>query len=170
MSLLGKSTLQEFFKKILIVVDGSAASIRAAKFAIILSKYTEAQLYALAVIDTATIRELELSRIFIEEEGKEYERELEADAQKHLQNIVSLGESKKRPIEAVLEHGSVYAKIVGFAMDKNVDHILIGESSRSKRHDERDRMFLEYTRVLRDAKCSVLFVKNEDIDLEYKKM
>jgi len=170
MSLLGKAPLQGIFRRLLLVVDGSAAGLRAAKYAIILAKHAEAALWAQAVVDTATIRELELSRIFVEEEASEYERELEEDAKKHLNHIVSLAEAKKVRAEPVLARGSVYARIVEFAMEKDVDLVIIGGSSRSVRAHERDRASLEYARVLRESRVSVLFVKDEKIDLEYKKL
>ncbi len=80
MSLLGKIQSRGIFERILLVVDGSAAGARAAKFAIIMARQGGAELFAISVVDTATIRELELSRIFVEEEGREYERSLEEDA------------------------------------------------------------------------------------------
>lgn len=170
MSLLGKIQSRGIFERILLVVDGSAAGARAAKFAIIMARQGGAELFAISVVDTATIRELELSRIFVEEEGREYERSLEEGAKKHLHHIAGLAESKKCRIETVLERGSVYGRIVEFAMEKRIDLIVIGGEVGQDRGSSRDRASLEYLRVLREARQSVLFVKDPDVDVDFKKL
>jgi nucleotide-binding universal stress UspA family protein len=158
------------FERILIVVDGSAASVRAARFAIIMAKETGAEIYAISVVDTATIHELELSRIFVEEEGHEYERSLEEDAKKNLHHVAGLAESKKCRIETVLERGSVYGRIVEFAMEKKIDLIVIGGDVGQDRGGTRNRASLEYLRVLRESRQSVLFVKDPGVDVNFKKL
>jgi len=170
MSLLRKPHYEGMFQRVLIVVDGSAAGVRAAKFSIMVARRTGAELFAISVVDTATIRELELSRIFVEEEGREYERSLEEDTKKHLHYIASLAESKKCHVETVLERGSVYGRIVEFAMEKEIDLIVIGGEIGQDRGGARDRASLEYLRVLREARQSVLFVKNPDVDVDFKKL
>lgn len=170
MSLLGKNHSQGIFERVLLLVDGSAAGVRAAKFAIILARQEGAELFAIAVVDTATIRELELSRIFIEEEGHEYERSLEEDAKKYLHHIAGLAAEKKCRIETVLERGSVYGRVVEFAMEKRIDLIIIGGEVVRERGGSRDRASLEHLRVLHEARQSVLFVKDPDIDVDFKKL
>jgi len=169
MSQLEKTLLQEMCKRILLVADGSVSGLRAAKFAIMFAKLTGATLWAQAVVDTATLRELELSRIFIAEEAAEYARELEGDAERQLQAIRALADSKKCRIETMLSRGSVHAEVIEFSMEKKIDLIILGWSTNLKRPNERDRVSQEYFHIVRESRVSVLFAKNEAIDLEFKK-
>jgi nucleotide-binding universal stress UspA family protein len=134
-----------------------------------LAKHTDAALWAQAVVDTATIRELELSRIFIAEEAAEYSRELEEDAERQLEVIRTLAGTKKCPINTILSRGSVHAETIEFAMEKKIDLIILGWGSNLKRRQERDRISLEYSHIVRESRVSVLFIKNEDMDLHFKK-
>jgi len=63
------------FRNILVVVDGSEASFRAAEYAVQLAKQLGCNATALAVVDTELLNRLLQSRIFVEEERAEYERD-----------------------------------------------------------------------------------------------
>jgi len=159
------------FRTILLAVDGSDEALRASKFAIMMAKQVEAELVALYVVDTATIKELLLSRIFIDEESKEYENSLEENGKKYLHLVGEQADSKKQKVETILERGSIYGKIIEIAMEKNADLIVVGARKRGVKADSssRDLLTSEYNRVLREAGISVLFVKGEEIDDRFRK-
>ena len=69
--------MNEPLRKLLVVVNGSESSIGAVKYAIALAKAYGSKVVAAYVVDTATIRQLALSRIFVPDESAEYEESLE---------------------------------------------------------------------------------------------
>ena len=71
-------------------ITGSNASILAAKYAIVLAKLYRCRLTAVYVVDTATIKQLALTKIFIQEESIEYEKSLEANGERYLSFVEEL--------------------------------------------------------------------------------
>lgn len=159
------------FERIVLAVDGSDAAIRAGKMAVMMAKNSGAQLYALYVVDTATIKELLLSKIFIDEESKEYEQSLEENGKKYLHLIAELADRKKCKLETVLERGSIYSKIIQFSMEKNADLILVGgrRGGVKQAGAARDLLASEYAKVLREAPVPVMVVKGDEIDGQFEK-
>lgn len=159
------------FERILLAVDGSDEAILASKLAIMLAKQMDATLTALYVVDTATIKELLLSRIFIDEESHEYESSLEENGKKYLHFVDALAVGKKLKAETILERGSIYGKIIEIAMEKQADLIVVGGRRRGgKAGESRDLLSSEYARVLREAQIPVLFAKGEEIEKAFEKM
>ncbi|MDR1788633.1 MAG: universal stress protein [Treponema sp.] len=158
--------IKPLFSHLIVAVTGSDASILAAKYAIVLAKLYRCRLTAVYVIDTATIRQLTLSKIFIQEESVDYERSLEANGERYLAFVEELGRAKGVKVERELRRGAVYTEILAAAEQKNCDLILLGgwERERSSReiiaHAHREIMF--------NAKCSVLIVKEPGIEALYK--
>jgi nucleotide-binding universal stress UspA family protein len=151
---------------IVVAISGSDASILAAKYAIVLAKSYHCRLSAVYVVDTATIKQLTLSKIFIQEESQEYEKGLEANGERYLSFILELGHAKGVRIEREIRHGAVYTEVLAVANEKNADLIVLGgwEKDRSARdifsHSQREIMI--------NAKCSVLLAKEPGIDQIYK--
>lgn len=158
------------FERILLAVDGSDEAIRACRLAVMMAKRMGAELTALYVIDTATIKELLLSRIFIDEESKEYEASLEENGKKYLHIVEELAASKKQKVETVLERGSIYGKILEYALEKKSDLIVVGGRKRGVKSGSRDLLTSEYARVLKESQIPVLFAKGEEIETAFKKM
>ena len=160
------------FERILLAVDGSDEAIRASRLAIMMARRMDAELTALYVVDTATIKELLLSRIFIDEESKEYEASLEENGKKYLHIVEELASSKKQKVETVLERGSIYGKILEYALEKKADLIIVGGRKRGVKSGSgsRDLLSSEYTRVLKESQIPVLFAKGDEIDSAFKKL
>jgi len=154
------------FSNIIVAVSGSDASILAAKYAIVMAKTYRCRLSAVYVVDTATIRQLTLSRIFIQEESQEYEKSLEVNGERYLSFVNELAHAKGIKLERELRRGAIYTEILAAADDKKADLIILGgwEKDRSTReifsHAHREIMI--------NAKCSVILVKEPGIDLLYK--
>jgi nucleotide-binding universal stress UspA family protein len=118
------------------------------------------------VVDTATIRQLTLSKIFIQEESQDYERSLEANGERYLSFVEELARAKGIKIEREIRRGAVYTEILAAADDKKADLIVLGgwEKDRSAR----DIISQSHREIMVNAKCSVLLAKEPGIDSIYK--
>ncbi len=154
------------FSNILVAITGSDASILAAKYAIIMAKTYRCNLSAVYVVDTATIRQLTLSKIFIQEESQEYEHSLEANGDRYLSFVDELAKAKNVKIDKSLRRGAVYTEILAAAEEKKSDLIILGgwEKDRSSR----DIISNAHREIMINAKCSVLIVKEPNIDQLYR--
>jgi len=154
------------FSNIIVAVTGSDASILAAKYAIVLAKSCHCPLSAVYVVDTATIRQLTLHKIFIKEESQEYEKSLEANGERYLSFVEELARAKGIKIEREIRRGAVYTEVLAVADEKKADLIVLGgwEKDRSPR----DIFSHTYREIMINAKCSVLLAKEPGIDNIYK--
>ena len=71
--------IKPIFQKVLILINGSESSIHAAQYGILMAKLYRCTLKAVYVVDTATLKQLTLSKFFVAEESSEYEESLTAD-------------------------------------------------------------------------------------------
>lgn len=158
--------ISPLFTNILVAVSGSDSSIHAAKYAIIMSKLYRCKLNAVYVVDTATIRQLTLSKIFIQEESLEYEQSLQANGERYLSFITELAKTKGIRVETELRRGAVYTEILTAADERKVDLIVLGgwEKDRSAR----DIISHSHREIMINAKCSVFIVKEPNIDQLFK--
>jgi nucleotide-binding universal stress UspA family protein len=158
--------MKPLISNIVTVITGSDASILAAKYAIIMSKIYRCRLTALYVVDTATIRQLTLSKIFIQEESQEYEKSLEANGARYLSFVEELARAKGVKIERDIRKGAVYTEVLAVADEKKADLIVLGgwEKDRSAR----DIISHSHREIMVNAKCSVFIVKEPAIDQIYK--
>jgi len=151
-------------KKIMVYIDGTEQSIIAAQYALCLMKSTNAELIAFYVINIRALSDLVKARIFIKEEQAEYERDLEADAERYLNHVRELAQRKGLAIETVTAKGDVREEIVKKVKEEAIDLLIIGELSRIR--SRRDELYNESERAMRSVTCSVLIVKNEDKVIE----
>ena len=158
--------MKPLFSNIVVAINGSDASILAAKYAIVMAKAYRCKLSAVYVVDTATIRQLTLSKIFIQEESQEYEKSLEANGVRYLSFVEELALAKGVKVEREIRQGAVYTEILAVADDKKADLIVLGgwEKDRSSR----DIFSHSYREIMINAKCTVLFAKEPGIDQLYK--
>lgn len=158
--------MKPLISNVVMAISGSDASILGAKYAIVLAKTYRLRLSAVYVVDTATIKQLTLSKIFIQEESNEYEKSLEANGERYLSFVDELARAKGVKIERELRRGAVYTEILNVADEKKADLILLGgwEKDRSAR----DIISHVHREIMVNAKCPVLIVKEPSIDLIYK--
>jgi nucleotide-binding universal stress UspA family protein len=154
------------FSNIVVAISGSDASIHAAKYAIVMAKQYRCRLSAVYVVDTATIRQLTLSKIFIQEESVEYERSLEANGERYLSFVEELARAKGVRIERELRRGAIYTEILSVADEKKADLIMLG--GWEKERSSRDIISHAHREIMVSAKCSVFVVKEPNIDMLYK--
>jgi nucleotide-binding universal stress UspA family protein len=158
--------IKPVFSPLIAAVTGSDASIMAAKYAIIMAKQYHCRLSAVYVVDTATIRQLTLSKIFIQEESQEYENSLEANGERYLSFVEELARAKGIKIERDIRHGAVYTEILQAADEKKADLIVLGGYEKDR--SARDIISNSHREIMVNAKCSVLLVKEPTIDQLYK--
>jgi nucleotide-binding universal stress UspA family protein len=158
--------IKPVFSHIIAAVTGSDTSIMAAKYAIIMAKQYHCRLSAVYVVDTATIRQLTLSKIFIQEESQEYENSLEANGERYLSFVEELARAKGIKIERDIRHGAVYTEILQAADEKKADLIVLGGYEKDR--SARDIISNSHREIMVNAKCSVLLVKEPAIDQLYK--
>jgi len=158
--------MKPFINSIVTVVTGTDASILAAKYAIVMAKLYHCKLTAVYVVDTATIKQLTLSKIFIQEEGIEYEKSLEANGNRYLTFVEELAREKGVKLERIMRRGAIYTEILTVADEKKADMILLGGWERDTK--SRDIIGHSHREIMANAKCSVLLVKEPDIDQIYK--
>lgn len=158
----------KWLESILVAINGSEASISALKYAIAVGKLQGSRIAACYVVDTATIRQLALSRIFIPEESEEYERSLEMSGKRYLGLCAELARQKGVEIQLLLKKGSVPGEIIKAAMELNAEIIFLGGNPQEPQY--RDVIAEANREILKNARCSVLVVKPQAGDEIYKKL
>jgi nucleotide-binding universal stress UspA family protein len=149
-----------------VAITGSNASIAAAKYAIIMAKNYHCHLTTVYVVDTATIKQLTLSKIFVQEESVEYEQSLETNGERYLGFVEELAQAKGVKIEKAVRKGAVYTEILAVAEDSKADLIVMGGWEKDR--NARDIIGHAHREIMFNAKCPVLVVREPNIDLIYK--
>ncbi|MDR1867926.1 MAG: universal stress protein [Treponema sp.] len=160
--------LKSLFSHILVAISGSNASIMAAKYAIIVAKQLKCRLSVLYVVDTATIRKLALSKIFVQDECIEYEKSLEANGERYLSFVEELAKTKGIKVERELRSGTVYTEIVTLAAEKKIDLLIVG--GYDKERSAREIFSHAHREIMVNAPCTVMLVKEPGIDHLFKQV
>jgi nucleotide-binding universal stress UspA family protein len=157
--------IKPLFNNILVVLNGSEASVQAAQYGILMSRLYRCDMKAIYVVDTATLKELTISKFFVNEESLDYENSLTEDGKRYLQHVENLAKAKGIKIETELRKGSVWSEVVAYAEDSKVDLILLGEH---QHNESKDSITSTYKEIISHANCSVLIVRKKDIEKLYK--
>jgi len=148
--------MSDWAKTIILAVDGSPNSIRAAEVAINIAKGNGSRLIVLMVVDTRTVSDF--SRML--EEGAKLSHaaeELYVSATKVVASIKKMAEKSGQSVDTIIRKGLPHIEIVIFAQEIGADLIIIGKGGRygASRH----MMGTITERVIEDADCSVLIVR-----------
>ena len=157
--------IKPLFNSILVVINGSEASIQAAQYGILMARLYRCDMKAIYVVDTATLKELTISKFFVAEESLDYENSLTEDGKRYLSYVENLAKSKGIKIETELRKGSVWSEVVGYAEDTKTDLILLGEHQHK---EAKDSITSTYKEIISHAGCSVLVVRKNNIEQLYK--
>jgi nucleotide-binding universal stress UspA family protein len=160
--------MKGLLQNLLVIVNGSDTSISATRYAVALSKAIGSSITAAYVVDVATIRQLSMSRIFIAEEGEEYERSLEDTGRRYLAYVEEIGRSKHVQIATRLLKGSVADEIVKLAQEIRADCVLLGGWGGDTSF--RDVIRESSIAITRASPCSVLIVRSRDGDSLFKSL
>jgi nucleotide-binding universal stress UspA family protein len=158
--------MKSLISNVVVAVTGTDASILAAKYGIVMAKTYQCKLSAVYVVDTATIKQLTLSKIFIQEEGADYEKSLETNGNRYLTFVEELAKAKGVKIERVMKRGAIYTEILSVADEKEAGLILLGGWEKDTK--TRDIIGHSHREIMANAKCSVMLVKEPSIDQIYK--
>jgi nucleotide-binding universal stress UspA family protein len=147
----------EMYKKILIATDGSEPNKKAISYGIELAKLSEAKVYAVFVVDTASFASIpmdtgwEMMYELLQKEGTDATRLVEDDAKAFGVDVES----------AVIE-GHPSHEIIEFAENNDIDLIVMGTLGKSGL----DRFLLGSVaeKVSRNAKVPVLVVRGSAIE------
>jgi nucleotide-binding universal stress UspA family protein len=159
---------KRFINKVLVVLNGSEASIYGAKYAIVMAKSYNIELSVLYVIDTTTLKELLKLNIFIEDESIEAEKSLEQNGERYLSYVEDIAKTKGIKVKKYIKKGDIINTILDFADEINSDIIIIGawEPNRPKRALVNKFHF----DLITNSKIPVLTVKEESIDDIFKRL
>ncbi len=159
--------MSAIINNILVAISGSDSSINGAKYAIMLAKTFKWDLSVVYVIDTSTLKELLISKIFIEEESSEFEKNLEANGNRYLDYIEELAMSKGVKVKKILKRGGIATMILEAADEVDADLIVLGawQQNRSKR----ELITKSHMDILFDSKKSVIIVKEQEIETIFKR-
>ncbi|MBN1786645.1 MAG: universal stress protein [Candidatus Methanofastidiosa archaeon] len=117
--------MDPIFRKIVVPIDGSDASINAAKRAIQLAKNLQAKMIVVHVINNFEIKKyVEVSH----DEEEVVKRELQEYGFKYLEHVKDLARRSEVSAEIVLVEGIPAEKIIETAKKENADLIVIGSS------------------------------------------
>lgn len=148
-------------KKILVPIDGSPVSQKAAEKAVELSNKYDSKLIFIYVVDTRGIYTYDVGGIIsVPFNYPKITEELIQVKTKFLDAFVSAIGIDDKDIEKVILHGEPSDKIIDFANKEKIDLIVMGRRGFSKIR----RFFVGSVtqRVISDAPCPVLIVNSED--------
>ena len=126
------------FSKILVAIDGSEHSMKAAEYAIDLAKDNNAQLIALTVLDVTKIGYAASAFIASPMHGLDELEQKRKEAQEWLDKVVKLTASHQKANDddiqfksQIEESMSVAGTIVDYAENQKIDLIVVGSRGRS---------------------------------------
>jgi nucleotide-binding universal stress UspA family protein len=139
-------------KKILIPIDGSDPSVRAAEYGISIAKMLKAQITVIYVIDTIV-----LDRLAKDTEKEELEQELKMDGERFINYILGLAKKQSVKAASLLAKGRPFEQVVNLAKGLSIDLIVMGTYGR--RGADRILIGSVAERVIEYVSCPVLVVK-----------
>lgn len=162
--------IKPLFQNILVAVNGSEQSIHAAMYAILMAKLYHCHVKIVYVVDTATLKQLTLSKFFVSDESASYEKNLSEDGKRYLTYVDNLAKSKSVKIETELRKGAVWSEIIAAADEYKAGLILVGgkEHSDSSGVIKHDAISLANSEIIGSAHCSVLVVREPMIEQLFK--
>ena len=157
---------KEFFKKVLVAINGSESSIRAAMYGIMLARTYNLELKFVYVIDSATINYLGMNQILAKDEQVDYKVDLCYEGQNHLEYAASLAGSKGVSAQTELKDGHVVTEILKVAKEFEADLILIGSTSKKRGESliKRNVHSSHQSDIIDNSKIPVLVVQSQEKD------
>ncbi len=162
--------IKSLFQKVVVAYNGSKSSLHAVMYAVLMAKCYKCHVKVVSVVDTATIKQLMLTKFVIEDEGRHFSESLESDAKRNLDFALGLAKSKGVKIETEMRKGSVWSEIIACADDFKADLILLGgsDNSNSLSTVNHDVVSMQQSEIIGSAHCSVLVVRQNHIDQLFK--
>ena len=145
---------QTLFFHILVPTDGSQTSLSAGRLAIQMARQQQAKITFVSVVDSNVAEELSRK---MNKTVSQTRAELTHKAGQYLKHLEHLAEAEGLSYEQITCYGLPYVEIEKLAREKNIDLVVIGQSS----HSGSRRMLIGSVaqRVIENAPCPVLVVK-----------
>lgn len=161
--------LKPLVHNVLVSVNGSESSSRAAMYGILMAKQYHLNLKFVYVVDTATLKRLTISHFLLEEETTSFEQNLRSDGQKYLDYAMMLAKKKGVKAQAELLEGSVWGEVISAADKFKAELILIGGSgAKTSGHAESfgasGHFSLVDKEIIMNSHCSVMVVREPKIE------
>lgn len=163
--------IKPIFQNVLVVVNGSEASVHAAQYAIIMAKLYRCKLKAVYVVDTATLKQLTMRKFFVTDESSEYEESMKHNGSRYLDYVANLARDKRVAMETELRSGSVWSEVIAAAEEMKAGLIVLGDYSSGQRGSSSikyDAVSSANLEIIRSARCSVLIAKDPNVEQLYK--
>ena len=147
------------FSKILLLAEGTDEGMQAARYAIGLAADEGAALEIISVVDTSTLKQLLTYRIFVEDEMREYEQEIEHSCRRHLDYVAQLADKEKVKHKAHLLTGACHTAVLEQQKSAGADLLVMGSFRAST--FKVDLMAREKQLIIDEIPCPVLLVSAE---------
>ena len=141
-------------RRIMLAVDGSEGSSRAATVAFEIAEMTKSKLFIVHVIPTPIVRQIALMS---EADAEEILIKYKVKGEKLLEGVRKASTKYKIETEVILDRGSPHDRIVFLSKEKKVDLVVIG--SRGATGGGRTGLGSSAERVTFGTDCPVLVVK-----------
>lgn len=145
--------------KLLVLIDGSEASLAAVRFAVGLAAQVTGELQAMYVVDTATMDYLLQLRIFVTDERQEFEQDLERTGTRYLEYARAIGRKQQVEVRTHLRKGAFLQMVLPAVRELQIDAIVLGGWRSTMMR--KDAMCEQRQLVLLEAPCPVIVVKPE---------
>ncbi len=152
--------MEQMFKRLLVYLDGSEDSMSAAMASIVLARQLGASLSAVYVVNTKALQDLVKAHIFLDIEQQEYQRDIEGDAERHLNHVKKLGKKKGIDVTCFRREGEVTREVRDCISENRIDILVLG--GLSEIHSRRDELLSDTDRMMRSASLPVFVVKDND--------
>jgi len=139
-------------KLILVPIDGSDYSMRAAEYSVSIAKMLDAEIMVVYVMDDIVLKQI--SKL---NERENVETELRNDGQRYIKYVLNLAEKEGIKAKSLLTKGRPYEQIVNLAKDLSMNLIVMG--TYGVRGAERILIGSVAERVIEYSPCPVLVVK-----------
>ncbi len=114
------------FKHILAWVDGTDAANNACLTAIAMAKAAGAKITVVAVVDTETLSSLLKQKFLVPDEMEDFEKEMEASADKYLHNAKDAAVKQGVKTDVVLLRGTCHSAVLAELKSRGADLVAMG--------------------------------------------
>jgi nucleotide-binding universal stress UspA family protein len=144
-------------RTVLVFADGSEGAVRTMDVAMLVARAHQADLVAVALVDTETLSMLLRQHILVREEMVEFSAQLAAGAKRLLHAVAGQAEREGVRAETVLLEGNIHTTVLAEARRRKADLIVL--SGFTSTITRRDVLAKEKQYLVDGAPCSVLLVK-----------
>ncbi len=144
------------FSKIMLLAEGTEEGMEAARRAIQLAADQAAVLHIVSVVDTHTLEQLLTYRIFVEDEMRQYEQDLQESCQKQLDYVAQLATKRGVEYRTALLTGACHTSVLQEQRRIGAELLVMGAFRPST--VKTNLMASEKQLIINEIPCPVLLV------------